>query len=228
MQAYGSFGRFQYNLAVQNGGHKTLRDYHKDKSVTVRLGFAPVPSLYLSASAHRTGRLDVAGDGLSEIWFGNAFFRALGTSATTKTFAVSLYEVDAIWRWKEGQIHVSGGEAQFDDDSTAATDYSRRLTFFSLEARQQLAGNLYGAARYSEARAPKGYPLAGLGNAGTYFYNPFGVRTVELQRLTAGFGYQFDAALVWKLEYSWERGRMTNGAERDQENMFATEIGLKF
>ena len=205
IQAYGTLGRFQYNLAVQNGGHKTLHVYNKDKSVTFRIGFDPIKSLHLSASAHRTGKLDAANDGLSEIWFSNAFFRALGSAATTKTFEANLYELDAIWRWKEGHFQATGGIADFDDDSTAA-DNSRHMSYYSFEAMQQLTGKFYGAARYSEVRAPEGYPLVGLGNAGTYFYNPFGPRTTDLQRFTAGVGYRFDLPLVWKLEYSWETG----------------------
>jgi hypothetical protein len=227
VQAYGSLGQLQYNLAVQNGGHKTLHDYNKDKSVTIRLGFDPVKSLHLSASAHRTGKLDSVNDGLSEIWLSNGFFRALGTAATTKTFGASLYELDAIWHWKEGHFQATGGGARFDDDSTVA-DNSRHLTFYSFEVMQQLTGKLYGAARYSEIRAPKGYPLVGLGNAGTYFYNPFGPRTTELERFSAGLGYQFDLPLVWKLEYSWETGHLVGGAHRGNDDTLATELGLKF
>jgi hypothetical protein len=227
VQAYGSLGRIQYNLAVQNGGHKTLHDYNKDKSVTARLSFDPVKSLHLSVSAHRTGKLDVANDGMSEIWFSNGFFRALGTAATTRTFAASLYEADAIWRWKTGHFQAAGGAARFDDDSTAA-DNSRHLSFYSFEAMQKLMGKFYGAARYSKLRAAGGYPLVGQGNAGEYFYNPFAPRTTDLERFTGGVGYQFDIPLVWKLEYSWESGHLVGGKERDDTDLLATELGLKF
>jgi uncharacterized coiled-coil protein SlyX len=227
VQAYGTLGRLQYNIAVQNGGHKTQHDYNKDKSVTIRLGFDPTKSLHLSASAHRTGKLDAVNDSLSEIWLANGFFRALGPAATTKTFSASLYELDAIWRWKEGHFQATGGGAHFDDDSTVA-DNSRNLSFHSFEVMQQLTGKLYGAARYSKIKTSEGYPLVGLGNAGTYFYNPFGPRTTDLERFSAGVGYQFDLPLVWKLEYSWESGHLLSGVRRGDADTFATELGLKF
>lgn len=227
VQAYGIFGRLQYNLAVQNGGHKTLHDYNKDKSVTFRIGFDPLKSLHLSASAHRTGKLDAANDTLSEIWFSNGFFRALGSATTTRTFAASLYELDAIWRWKEGRFTATAGKAYFDDDSTQA-DNSRQFTFYSLEAVQQLTGKLYGAARFSRLSAPAGYPLVGLGNAGAYFYNPFAPRTTDLERFSAGLGYRFDLPLVWKLEYSWETGHEVGGAPRGNADTLSSEVGLKF
>ncbi|HEY4248113.1 MAG TPA: hypothetical protein VGM64_14780 [Lacunisphaera sp.] len=227
IQAYGSLGRLQYNLAVQNGGHKTLHDYNKDKSVTIRLGFDPTHFLHLSASAHRTGKLDTVNDGLSEIWLSNGFFRALGTAATTRTFDATLYELDAITRWKSGHFQVTSGEAWFDDDSTV-TDDSRHLTFYSFELMQQLTRKLYGAVRYSGIHAGKGYPIIGLGNAGEYFYNPLAPRTTDLSRFSAGLGYQFDLSLLWKLEYSWESGHLVGGAPRDGADTFATELGLKF
>ncbi len=227
VQAYGTLGHVLYNLAVQNGGHKTLHDYNKDKSVTVRLGFDPTHFLHLSASAHHTGKLDAVNDGLSEIWFSNGFFRALGTPATTRTFAATLYELDVIGRWKKGHFQATAGEARFDDDSSASDD-SRHLTFYSFELMQQLTRKLYGATRYSKIRADKGYPIVGLGNAGEYFYNRFEPRTTDLNRFSAGLGYQFDLSLIWKLEYSWESGHLVGGAPRGDADTLATELGLKF
>ena len=227
VQAYGSLGPLQYNLAVQNGGHKALHDYNKDKSITARVSYNPINSLHLSASFHRTGKLDVVNDGLSEIWFANDFFRALGPTTTTKTFSARLYELDAIWHWKEGHFQATSGEAWFEDDNTAAND-SRHFTFYSLEAMQQITGKLYGALRYGKLRAPGGYPLAGLGNVGNYFYNPFGPRTTDLERFSAGLGYQFDLPIVWKVEYSWENGHLVGGVRRGDSDTWATELGLKF
>ena len=85
---------------------------------------------------------------------------------------------------------------------------------------------LYGAARYSAINAPEGYPIAGQGEIGDYFFGP--ERTVALRRFTLGFGYRLGPPLVLKLEYSWEWGRMTNGESRDHEDFFGAEIGLKF
>lgn len=227
IQGYGSLGRLQYNLAVQNGGHRALHDYNQDKSVTARIGYDPIKSLHLSASFHRTGKLDLVNDVLSEIWFANGFFRALGPAANTKTFSAKLYELDAVWRWKEGHFQANSGEAWFDDDSAVA-DNSRHFTFYTLEAMQQITGKLYAAARYGKVRVPEGYPLAGQGNAGNYFYNPSAPRMTSLERFSAGLGYQFDLPLVWKVEYSWETGHVVSGAHRADVDTLATELGLKF
>jgi hypothetical protein len=227
VQAYGALGPVQYNLAVQNGGHKTLHDFDPDKSVIFRLAVEPTPRLRLSASAMRTGKLSVAGDAMSEVWFANAFFRALGPAATTRTFGAELAELDAAWKWRSGQLRGTAGWANFDDDSTSG-DFARKLRYHSLEARQDLGSGFFGAARYSAIRAPGGYPLAGDGNAGKYFYNPFAPLTKELQRLSLGLGYRFGEPLVWKVEYSWETGRLVSGAKRNDEDMLSSIVGVKF
>ncbi len=227
VQAYGSLGRLEYNLSIQNGGHKTLHDFDSDKALAVRLAFAPTPRLRLSASALRTGDLTVAGDGMSEVWLGNAFFRALGPAATTRTFAADLAEIDAAWTWDGGHLKGAAGWINFDDDSTSG-DNSRKLRYYSLEGRQKLGANLFGAARYSTIDAPRGYPIAGQGNAGKYFYNPFAPLTTELERLSLGLGYQFGPPLVWKIEYSWETGRLLSGARRNDEDMFSSILGVRF
>ena len=82
---------------------------------------------------------------------------------------------------------------QFDDSDTT-TDNTRRMSYGSLEAVQDLAGRFYGAARFSAIRAPKGYPLAGWGNLGRYFFAPS--LTEELKRLSVGFGYRIGPPLV--------------------------------
>jgi hypothetical protein len=227
VQVYGSLGRVRYNLAVQNGGHKALHDFNSDKSVVARLSLDATPQLHLSASAMRTGKLDVAGDGLSEIWLANAFFRALGTAANTKRFWAEIAEIDAAWRWKNGQLRGTAGWIDFDDDSTAG-DNSRHMTYYSLETRQELVGNLFGAVRYSRLRAPRGYPIVGQGSAGEYFYNPFAPRTTELHRFSLGLGYRFGPPLVWKLEYNWEDGRLINGTARENTGLLSTELAMRF
>lgn len=227
VQIYGTLGGLKYNLAVQNGGHKTLRDYNSDKAVTLRLAFEATPHLRLSASALRTGKLDVVNDGLSEVWFANAFFRPLGSAATTKTFSADLLELDAIGHWKGGHVKATAGWVNYDDDSTAA-DYARDLSYYSVETSQQLAGDLSGALRFSGIHASGGYPLAGQGSVGKYFYNPFGPATTSLQRLSLGLSYRFAPPLVWKVEYSRETGRQLNGQKRSDTDLFSTLLGLKF
>lgn len=226
VQLYGSIGRFQYNFAVQNGGLDSLRDYNRDKSLTARLSLAPVKSLHLSASAHRTGRLDVNNDFFSNLWFGGGFFGSLGSPATTRTFQATMFEFDAAWQWQGSRIRATAGTARYDDDDTTA-DNSRRLHYYSLEAVQQLTEKLYGAARYSAVRSSAGgYPLVGLGDFGEYYFGS--PPTEKLNRLSLGLGYRFAEPLTWKVEYSWENGRLVNGESRDDENMLSTEVGLKF
>ena len=206
VEAYGASGAWEYAIAVQNGGSNLLHDYNADKALTVRLAWSPAAWLRLSASALRTGELKIntdaaPGDGLSSLWFGNGFFRALGPAGTTGKFWASLYEGDATARWKSGHATAAFGRVQFDDSDTTA-DNARRLRFGYLEAMQEIAGGLYGAARFSGIDAPKGYPLAGWGNLGRYFFSPS--LTEELRRLSVGFGYRLGPPLVLKLEYSRE------------------------
>lgn len=226
VEVYGGSGQFQYVLAVQNGGDNPLHDYNADKSLTTRVGWEAAAWLHLSASAMRTGELNVTGDALSEVWFADAFFRALGPAKSTTSFWADLYEGDATARWKDGQLRAALGSVRFDDNDTA-TDNSRRLRYGYVEVMQKIAGRLRGAARYSEIQAGGGgYPLAGWGNLGRYFFSP--ALTERLRRLSLGFGYQFGPPLVLKLEYTAEWGRQTNGARRDQEDFLGTEVGLKF
>lgn len=225
VEIYGGLGRFQYALAVQNGGTSRLRDFNADKAMTARLGWDLARWLHVSASAMRTGELATATDSLSEVWFANGFFRALGPAKSTGAFWADLYEGDATARWKGGMLGAALGRVTFDDSDTTA-DNARRMSYGYLDAMQEIGGGLYGAARYSAIHAPKGYPLAGWGNLGKYFFAP--TFAEELQRLSLGLGYRFSPPLVLKLEYAREWGRQTTGAPRDQEDFFGTELGVKF
>jgi hypothetical protein len=227
VQVYGKLGRVRYNLAVQNGGHKTLRDFDTDKSLIGRLSFDATPRLTLSASAMRTGTLTVADDEESEVWFANAFFRALGPAATTRTFHAELAEVDATYRWPSGHLKAAAGWIQFDDDSTTLST-SRNLSYYSIEGLQQLSDRFFAAARYSAIDAPRGYPLAGQGRAGKFFFNPSAPHTTDLERLSVGVGYRFGPPLVWKMEYSWENGHLLNGTKRNNEDMLSSILGIRF
>jgi hypothetical protein len=225
VQAYGQLGPVRYNLAVQNGGHKTLHDYDPDKAVVARISVNPVPPLHLSASAMRTGKLNTVNDVFSETWIANAFFRALGPATTTPTFHAELAELDANWKWKTGHLNSAAGWINFNDANPAGDD-KRKMNYFSIEAVQQVNGGLYGAARYSGVHAPKGYPLVGLGNFVEYEY---GAPTTELERLSLGVGYRFGPPLVWKFEYSWEFGHLADGTSRSGDtNMLSTELGMRF
>lgn len=225
-EIYGRIGPAQYVVAVQNGGSSRLHDFTSDKSVTARVGWKPARWLHVSASAMRTGKLATVADNISELWFGNGFFRAIGPAATTPTFWANLFELDATARWRGGQLSAAIGQVRYDDSDSSA-DNARRMHYGFVEAAQEISGPLYAAARYSAIRAPGGYPLAGWGPLGKYFFRP-GVLTSGLTRASLGLGYRFGPPLVLKMEYTWEAGRMTTGAPRDHGNFFGTELGVKF
>jgi hypothetical protein len=230
VEIYGSSGSVRYAVAVQNGGANLSRDYSADKSVAVRLGWDPLPWLHLSGSGMRTGNLKVEtpktpGDGTSALWFGNAFFRQLGPTATTTTFHANLWEIDATARWSNGHVSAALGTVSFDDNDTTA-DNSRRLTYGHVEVVQSLTDDLYGAARYSRIDAPGGYPLVGWGDYGNYFY--VAPLTEELSRLSLGIGYRIGPPIVLKFEYAFEWGRLINGDSRNHENFLGSELGITF
>lgn len=134
---------------------------------------------------------------------------------------------DATVHWDGGHVGAALGGVSFDDNDTAA-DNSRRMTYGYVEAVQAFTEPLFGAVRYSRIDAPGGYPLVGWGDSGRYFFSPFAPLTEELNRLSVGLGYRFGPPLVLKFEYTFEWGRQSNGVERDRENFFGTELGLKF
>ena len=225
VELYGGRGKFGYVFAVQNGGHSMLHDYNSDKAVVVRTGFEPVRWLHVSASAMRTGDLAAKADSLSEVWFASGFFRALGSATTTKTFHAELYEVDAKARWATGHVAGAVGGVHFGDDDSSRSN-ARHLNYQFIEALQDISQQFYGVVRYSEIRAPKGYPLVGWGTFGTFFLSP--LLTEKLERWSFGFGYRLGPPLVVKFEYTRERGRLTTGTRREDEDFIGTEVGLKF
>lgn len=225
VEVYGRIGPLRYAAAIQNGGVSRLRDFNADKAMVARVSWEPAQWLHVSGSALRTGELATVADNLSDLWFANAFFRALGPAASTGTFWASLFEGDARARWRDGHLSAALGQVRFDDSDTR-TDNSRRIRYGYLELVQGIADRLYGAARYSQIRVPRGYPLAGWGQMGTFFFRPS--LTEELRRFSLGLGYRFGPALVWKTEYTWEDGRLVNGAQRSREDFFGSEIGVKF
>jgi hypothetical protein len=225
IEIYGRIGPASYVVAVQNGGVSRLRDFNGDKSIAGRVSWDPARWLHLSASAMRTGELAATTDFLSEAWIANGFFRSIGGTASTTAFWASLIEADAMGRWASGHLSAALGEARYNDNDRRAAN-ARRLRYGYVEAVQSIAGGFYGAARYSRITAPRGYPLAGWGSMGRYFFGAS--LTEELRRFSLGLGYRFGTPLVLKFEYAWESGRMTNRAPRDHEDFFGTELAVKF
>jgi hypothetical protein len=222
VEVYGAAGDLGYVLAVQNGGHPSLRDFDRDKAVVGRLGYDPWKPLHLSVSAMRTGDLDVAGDQFSELWIGNGFFRSLG-SETTTTFHAEVFEGDARARWSKTALAAAGGHARYADDDPLGEN-RRDLYYYYAEAAQQLWRKLYLAGRFSQILAGDGFPIVGHGDFGKFFFGPL---TEDLWRLSLGAGYRFSPDLLFKIEYAFERGRLAGGGRRDREDLVAAEVALR-
>ncbi len=222
---YGEWEQLSYAFAVQNGGISRLRDWHKSKALVGRVGWAPLPGLYLGGSAMQTGKLDHAHEFGSEMWIGNNVFRSMGGAGTTRTFEADLAQFDARWRGRGGHVAGAVGTGRYRDDDTAA-NHRRTFDFFQVEAAHDVIGRLYAAARYSELRADRGYFLAGLGKFDRYFLGT--ELTRKIARLGVGGGYRFTNDLNLKFEYTFEDARRVDGTKRPDEDQFAAELAVKF
>lgn len=161
--------------------------------------------LRLSASAFRSGDINVIEDECAELWFGNAFLTALGDIAATRVFDIELAQLDARWSWAGGAVGAFGGTLAYDDDDTT-DDNARDAWYGALEVVQDFrALLLYGAARYSWIRCSDGgYRVLGQGG-----YNPDVAATLadEIDRLSLGVGSPAEPA-------GDAEGRVQPGARR--------------
>ena len=222
VELYGRLGKFSYVAAVQNGGVSGVQDFNGDKSVTARLSYDPNPHWHFSVSGMRTGNLDANKDYLSAVWFGNGWFRSVGSTNTT-AFHVNAVQGDVTARWKSGYVGLAGGYLRYEDNDSAANN-QRGAYYYSAEVVQQLPKKFFVATRFSEIIAEQGLPVVGLGNFDEFFY---GDLTKELWRWSFGVGYRFSDRLVLKTEYSLEQGKGLNSS-RPVENFFGTEAAFKF
>jgi hypothetical protein len=222
IEVYGRWKPIDYVVAVQNGGHPMLKDGDLDKAVIARIGYQPAKWMRASVSGMRTGDLDVQEDRWSEIWFGNGFIRQMGGFDTTK-FRAGLVEGDLQFFWRRGHVKTAGGYLRYDDNGSA--DVERDVYYYYLEALQGIGAKFYGTVRWSQILAEDGFPLVGAGDFGDRF---FGNLTEELWRLSVGIGYRLSPNLVFKGEYSWNRGEELVGASRDQEDLVAAEVAVRF
>lgn len=223
VELYGALGKFSYAVAAQNGGANGVQDFDGDKSVAGRISYDPNAHWHFSLSGMRTGDISAQNDHMSALWFGNGFFRSIGSPATS-TFHAELVEGDIAARWKSGQVKAFGGFAHYADNDPAR-DNDRNLFYYAVEARQNLTRKIYLAGRFSQILTDKGYPLVGLGNFGEYF---FATSTKQLWRASFGAGYQFSSDLAVKAEYAIEHGTETGGGPRYDENFIGTEAVFKF
>jgi len=223
LELYGGAGKFTYALAVQNGGAGDTQDFDGDKSVAGRIGYDPARWLHVSASGMRTGHLDAKNDFLSAMWFGNGFFRSLGSVDTTK-FEANLAEGDVEVRLSHGVIRAFGGYIHYDDNDPAGQK-RRDAYYYTVEGVHDLIGKLYAAARFSQIFADKGLPIIANGTFKEYFQEEL---TKELWRLNLGLGYRFSDNLLAKVEYSFGGGKTTSGTSRDHEDFLGAEVAFKF
>lgn len=226
VELYGAAGKLSYVIAVQNGGTPGTRDFTADKSVAGRVAFNPARWLHLSVSGMRTGDLAAPKDEdrLSELWFGNGWFRSIGAPETT-TFRANLVEGDVEMRWSRGHLKAFGGYVSYDDNDPTR-DNARDIFYYSVEGVQNLTKKWYAASRFSQILADNGYPIPGHGKLGKYFFGP--ICTEDIWRLSLGLGYRWSDNLLIKTEYAIERGHEISGRDRSHQNMFAVEAAFKF
>jgi hypothetical protein len=223
VQIYGARNIFTYNLAVQNGGSQPTADFTGDKSVTGRIGCDPNNWLHLSVSGMRTGEIDAQNEVLSALWFGNGFFRSIGSPGTTR-FKANLVEGDVQAKLPFLQLKTAGGYINYSDNDPLGSNH-RDVYYYYVEGLHDLTQKFYLVARWSQVFANNGFPIVGNGPMGTYL---FGELTSDYWRLSLGAGYAFTKNLVVKAEYSFNQGVELDGTPRDQENLVAMEAAFAF
>lgn len=223
---YGRHGTWDYAFAVQNGGNPATRDYNSDKSVAIRIGVEPAEGWRASVSAYRTGDLDVQGDEMSEMWFGNGIFIPIGAPETTSSFEADMEQADVRYAWGSGRALATVGRFEYDDNDAAA-DHACDGWYASMEAVQDITRKLYAAVRGSRIEVDDGYPLVGQGSAGVLF-QPDPPAIESLWRVSAGLGYRWDKRLVTKIEYSFERGEYANGSDVEDRDMASVQQAFRF
>ena len=226
VEVFGRLGQWDYAVAVQNGGVPALRDFSSDKAVVAKVGYAPAPWLRLSASAMRTGSIQVKRDTYSSLWFGNGFFRSIGSGGTTE-FDVNLVQMDQRFDWRGGHVGFAEGAAFYDDNDPLRNN-RRDFVHIAVEGVQEVTKHVFGAARFSQVFVGKGYPLAGLGDPGRFFYSAEAPSITDIWRLSLGAGYRFSPAMVLKAEYAWERAQNVQGPVRSLEEFYGIELGVRF
>jgi hypothetical protein len=176
----------------------------------------------LSVSGMRTGDVNAQQDYITALWFGNGWFKSIGSPATTK-FHVNLAEADATARWKSGYVKAFAGYGRYGDNDPAA-DNGRNIYYYSVEVVQDLPKKFYAGTRFSQIKSAGGYPLVGYGNMDTYFNQ----LSTDLWALSLGIGYRFSEQLVVKVEYSLTGGDTAGGQPRNNEDFFGTQVAFKF
>jgi hypothetical protein len=231
---FGRMGIVDYVVAVQNGGYQSLDDKNSDKSVTLKIGVEPSDRLRISASAMRTGTLD-AQDRCAAIWFGNHFISPPNLPEPAQDFEAELAELDLRITWDGGHFAAAGGWFGFEGEGRPLTgDTGEKMPnperadsdilYYYVEGAQTIVRDLYGAVRFSQVDADDGYLLFGQSDPA------FGLSrfTTEAWRLSLGLGYRFAKNLVAKIEYSLERGKLDDGRDLEDQDLFGLQLAFGF
>ena len=170
----------------------------------------------------RTGNLSVK-NGMSAMWFGNGFFRSLGSASTT-TFHDNIVEADVQLNLPGIALSGLGGYINYDDNDSIAHN-NRDVYYYAVQGVHEFSHRFYAAARYSEVMAHKGFPIVGNGNFGTYEYSKL---TCDYWRLSLALGYRLSPHLMLKGEYYFNGGHAKGGVGRSAENGLIMEAACNF
>lgn len=224
VELFGNSGPFDYAFAVQNGGYDTIKDGDPDKALVGRIGLQALDNLRISASAMRTGDIDIREDECAEMWFGDDFLLPIGSADTTEEYSYEFAQLDARLTWQGGHLIGSVGSIRYEDDDTSA-DRDNDASFYSVEAAQDLFSKWFAAARYSAIHSSDGFPV--LGQA-AYTPDVNELLTEDIWRLSLGLGYRWSDQVVLKTEYSFERGDKSDGTDLDEQDQFAAQAAFGF
>lgn len=224
VELFGKIGLVDYTAAIQNGGYEKSGDGDGDKAIIGRVGIEPLESLRFSASAMRTGNIDVQRDELAELWFGNSYLAPVGSPETTTTFHGELAQLDVRYRWEGGHVAGAFGGIRYDDNDTTA-DHAARATYWSLEGVQRIHGPWYAGVRYSAIQPDDVFSAPGQADFLEETY--FGA-VEDIWRLSGDLGCRVNEHVVWKLEYSHESGRRADGDAIEAQEFIATEVAVGF
>lgn len=224
VELFGRAGPFDYTVAVQNGGYKKSGDGNGDKAVIARIGLEPCRPLRLSVSAMRTGDLDVERDEQAELWFGNAYLTPVGDPASTTTFHGELAQFDARYTWADGHAAGTFGGIRYDDDDRTA-DQACEAIYWSAEVAQRVHGPWYVGLRYSAIVADDTFSAPGQAD---FLPETYYGTVQDIWRISADIGCRVSERLLWKMEYSLERGQRAGDESIRDQDFVATEIAVGF